>query len=138
MVSCKTDIIPRPSKSTLMIPNSSQSSLSHCATTRPGMDAFSNGTMESSWPWQMIIPTDRVPAITTGQVDVNVRPAFAALREKALEENIKLHRIDCGNAQTKTNGAIGGAAASLCHNLIFAAVPHDVCDNQEVSCKSEL
>ena len=41
--SCRTAIMPSPSKSTLMMPRSSQSSLSHCATTRPGIDAFSSG-----------------------------------------------------------------------------------------------
>ncbi len=45
-VSCSTDIMPRPSRSTFTIPRSSQSSLSHCATTRPGIDAFSSGTNE--------------------------------------------------------------------------------------------
>ena len=60
-LSCSTAIMPRPSRSTLMMPRSSQSSLSHCATTRPGMRAFSSGTIESSWPWQMIMPPECWP-----------------------------------------------------------------------------
>ena len=36
--------MPRPSRSTLTIPMSAQSSLSHWTTTRPGMVAFSSGT----------------------------------------------------------------------------------------------
>ena len=48
--------MPRPSRSTLMRPRSAQSSLSHWTTTRPGMDAGSSGTTESSWPWQTIMP----------------------------------------------------------------------------------
>ena len=42
--SCSTAIMPRPSRSTLTIPMSAQSSLSHWTTTRPGMLAFSSGT----------------------------------------------------------------------------------------------
>ena len=45
-VSCSTAIMPRPSRSTLMMPMSAQSSLSHCTTTRPGMLAFSSGTTD--------------------------------------------------------------------------------------------
>src|SRR5438094_15538 len=56
--SCITDIMPRPNKSTFTIPRSSQSSLSHCATTRPGIDAFSSGTNELSLFWQIIMPPE--------------------------------------------------------------------------------
>ena len=35
------------------IPRSAQSSLSHCTTTRPGIEAFSSGTTSSSRPWQI-------------------------------------------------------------------------------------
>ena len=45
--------MPRPSRSTLMMPMSAQSSLSHCTTLRPGIVAGSSGTTESSWPWQI-------------------------------------------------------------------------------------
>ena len=37
-------IMPRPSRSTLMMPRSAQSSLSHWTTTRPGIVAGSSGT----------------------------------------------------------------------------------------------
>ena len=36
--------MPRPSRSTLIMPRSAQSSLSHCTTVRPGMEARSRGT----------------------------------------------------------------------------------------------
>ena len=42
--SFSTAIMPRPSRSTLTIPRSAQSSLSHCTTTRPGIVAGSSGT----------------------------------------------------------------------------------------------
>ena len=59
--SSSTAIMPRPSRSTLMMPISAQSSLSHCTTTRPGMVAGSSGTTESSWPWQITMPPECWP-----------------------------------------------------------------------------
>ena len=56
-----TAIMPSPSRSTLMMPRSAQSSLSHCTTTRPGMVAGSSGTTESSWPWQITMPPECWP-----------------------------------------------------------------------------
>ena len=53
--------MPRPSRSTLMMPMSAQSSLSHCTTTRPGMVAGSSGTTESSCPWQITMPPECWP-----------------------------------------------------------------------------
>ena len=59
--SSSTAIMPSPSRSTLMMPMSAQSSLSHCTTTRPGMVAGSSGTTESSCPWQMTMPPECWP-----------------------------------------------------------------------------
>ena len=53
IASCSTAIMPRPSRSTLTMPMSAQSSLSHWTTTRPGIEAGSSGTTESSAPWQI-------------------------------------------------------------------------------------
>ena len=58
IASCSAAIIPRPSRSTLMMPISAQSSLSHWTTTRPGMLAFSSGTTASRRPWQMTMPPE--------------------------------------------------------------------------------
>ena len=52
IASSSAAIMPRPSRSTLTIPRSAQSSLSHCTTTRPGIDAGSSGTTSSSRPWR--------------------------------------------------------------------------------------
>ncbi len=53
--------IPRPSRSTLTIPMSAQSSLSHWTTTRPGIDAGSSGTTSSSRPAAMTMPPECWP-----------------------------------------------------------------------------
>ena len=50
--------MPRPSKSTLTMPMSAQSSLSHCTTTRLGMVAFSSGTTSSSRLWHITMPPE--------------------------------------------------------------------------------
>ena len=50
MQSFSTAIIPSPSRSTLIIPRSAQSSLSHCTTVRPGIDARSSGTTHVQLP----------------------------------------------------------------------------------------
>ena len=53
--------MPRPSRSTLMMPMSAQSSLSHCTTTRPGMLAFSSGTTDDKSPWHTTMPPECWP-----------------------------------------------------------------------------
>ena len=53
--------MPRPSRSTLTMPMSAQSSLSHCTTTRPGMLAFSSGTTDDSSPWHTTMPPECWP-----------------------------------------------------------------------------
>ncbi len=44
-----------------MMPRSAQSSLSHCTTIRPGIEAGSSGTISSSRPRAMIIPPECCP-----------------------------------------------------------------------------
>ena len=50
IASSRAASMPRPSRSTLMMPRSAQSSLSHWMTVRPGMAAGSSGTTSSSRP----------------------------------------------------------------------------------------
>ena len=44
-----------------MMPRSAQSSLSHCTTTRPGMEAGSSGTTSSRRPAAMTMPPECWP-----------------------------------------------------------------------------
>ena len=53
--------MPRPSRSTLMMPRSAQSSLSHWTTTRPGIVAGSSGTTSSSRPAAITMPPECWP-----------------------------------------------------------------------------
>ena len=48
------------------------------------------------------------------------------------------HRIDRRDAEAITNGAVGCAAASLHHDVVFAAKIYDVPDDQKISWEPEL
>src|SRR5215831_6009111 len=78
------------------------------------------------------------PPIATGKIKINVRPAFAALVQKSFEYEMIFHRIDRGNPETITNGAVGGAAAALDHDVVFTAEIDDVPNNQEITGETEL
>ena len=60
-VSCIAAIMPSPSRSTLMMPMSSQSLLSHCSTLRPGIRAFSSGTYWERFPALSTMPPECCP-----------------------------------------------------------------------------
>src|SRR4051794_22617340 len=69
------------------------------------------------------------PPIAAGQIEINVRPAFAAFAQEAFKDEVITDRIDRGNAETITDRAVGGAAASLHHDVVFATKIDDVPDN---------
>src|SRR4029453_17817529 len=48
------------------------------------------------------------------------------------------NRIDRSNAEAITNGGVGCAAASLHHDVVFAAKIDDVPDDQKISWEPEL
>ena len=118
--SCRTDIMPRPSRSTLMMPRSSQSSLSHCATTRPGIEAFSSGTIESECALADDHPAGVLPEMarqavhllvelrrTLQRADVRGRPAcsICARADPACAEN-RHWRRDCENRSMTSFGQV--------------------------------
>src|SRR6476620_6143780 len=57
------------------------------------------------------------PPIPAGKIKINIRPTFAALVEESFEYEMIFHRVDRGDSEAITNGAIGGAAAALDHNV---------------------
>src|SRR5215472_10957465 len=78
------------------------------------------------------------PPIAAGKIKINVRPAFAALVQKSFEYEMIFHRINRGNPEAITNGAVGGAAAALDHDVVFTAEIDDVPNNQEITGETEL
>src|SRR4029434_3940215 len=78
------------------------------------------------------------PPIATGKIKINIRPAFAALVQESFKYEMIFHRINGGNPEAITNGAIGGAAAALDHDVVFTAEIDDVPNNQEIAGETEL
>src|SRR2546423_5344028 len=76
--------------------------------------------------------------ITAWKIEINIGPAFAALVKKAFENQIVVDRIDRRDPKAITNRAVGGAAASLHHNVVLATEIHDVPDDQKISRKPEF
>ena len=94
-----TAIMPRPSRSTLMMPMSAQSSLSHCTTTRPGMVAGSSGTTESSAPWQITMPPECWPEVA--------RQVLRHLVELEKFAHARVGDVEAGLAKLALGGVLG-------------------------------
>ena len=69
------------------------------------------------------------------QIKINVRPAFTAFVQKTFEDEMVTHRINRRDPETKTDRAVGRAAAALHHHVVFAAKIHDVPYDQKISGK---
>ena len=78
------------------------------------------------------------PAIATGKIEINIRPAFAALIEKPFEHEMIFHRINRRDPEAITDGAIGGAAAALNHDVVFPTEIDDVPNDQEIAGEPEF
>src|SRR5262245_44818184 len=78
------------------------------------------------------------PPIAAGKIKINIRPAFAALVQESFEHEMVFHRVDRRDPEAITNGAVGGAAAALDHNVVFTAEIDDVPNDQEIAGETEL
>src|SRR4029434_507323 len=58
--------------------------------------------------------------------------------QEAFEEEISTDGIDGGDAETKADGAVGGAAATLHHNIILATKLDEVPRDEEVTGEAEF
>src|ERR1700719_3310181 len=81
---------------------------------------------------------DSFASIAARKIEIDIGPTFAALVQKALENQVTADGIDRGDTEAITHRAVGGAAAALHHDVVFAAKIHDVPNNQKISGKSEL
>src|SRR6185436_10574887 len=81
---------------------------------------------------------DFLALVAGGQVEIDVRPLAALLREKALEEELHLHGIDRRDRKRVADGAVGRRAAALREDAVLQAEAHDVPDDQEVPGEIEL
>ena len=71
--------------------------------------------------------------IAARQVEIDVGPLAALLREKTLEEQVHADRIHRGDAQAVADGAVGGRSPALHEDAALAAEVHQVPDDQEVA-----
>src|SRR5262249_44500344 len=78
------------------------------------------------------------PAIAAGKIKINIRPAFAALVQESFEHQMIFHRVDRRDSEAITNGAVGGAAAALDHDVVFTTKIDDVPNDQEIAGETEL
>ncbi len=76
---------------------------------------------------------DALALVARRQVDIDIRPLAALLREETLEQQLHGDRIDRRDAQRITDGAIGGRAAPLRENPVFPAELDDVPDDEKVT-----
>jgi hypothetical protein len=76
-------------------------------------------------------------AIAARQIEIDVRPAFPALAQETLENEIVADRIDRRDPEAITNRAVRSATATLDHNVVFAAKIDDVPDDQKITGEPE-
>ncbi len=72
------------------------------------------------------------------QIEIDVGPLAALLREEALEEQTHGDGIDRGDAERVTHGAVGRRAAPLRQDPLLLREARDVVDDQEVAGESQL
>src|SRR5262249_56493179 len=72
------------------------------------------------------------------QIEVNVGPLTALLREEALEEQLHGDGVDRRDAERVAHGAVGGRAAALAEEAARAREAHEIPDDQEVAGEIEL
>ena len=81
---------------------------------------------------------DLFAAVAAREVEVDVGPLAALLREEALEEELHPDRVDGGDAERVADRAVRGRAAALEEDAALAAEADDVPDDQEVAGEVEL
>jgi hypothetical protein len=81
---------------------------------------------------------DLLALIARRQVEVDVGPFAALLRQEAFEQELHLHRIDRGDRERVADRAVRRRAAALDQDLLLLAEAHDVPHDEEVALEREL
>ena len=81
---------------------------------------------------------DLFAPVARRQIEVDVGPLAALLRQEALEEQLHADRIDGGDAERVADGRVGRRAAPLHQDAAATAVVDDVPDDEEVAGQLEL
>ena len=72
---------------------------------------------------------DALAAIAARQIEIDVRPLAALLRQKPLEQQIHADRIDRRDAEAVAHGAVGRRPAALHEDVVLPAELDDVPDD---------
>src|SRR5260370_12837325 len=71
-------------------------------------------------------------------IQIDIRPAFAALVQESFEDEMIFNRINRRDPEAITHCAVSGAASSLDHDVVFATEIDDVPDDQEIAGEPEF
>src|SRR4051812_17597782 len=81
---------------------------------------------------------DAFAAIAARKIEIDIGPAFAALAQKTLEDQMITNRINRRDSQAITDCAVGRAAATLDHDVVFATEINNIPDDQKIPGKPEF
>ena len=76
--------------------------------------------------------------ISAGKIEIDIGPFAAFFGEESFEKQIHADRVNGGNAQRVTHGAIGSGTAALHEDIVFAAKADDIPHDQEIAGEIEL
>ena len=81
---------------------------------------------------------DALATIPARQIQIDVGPLAALLRQEPLEQQIHPDRIDRRDAEAVAHGAVGRAAPPLHQDVVLPAEIDDVPDDEEIAGEREL
>ena len=81
---------------------------------------------------------DLLAPVAARQIEIDVGPLAALLRQKPLEQQIHADRIDRRDPEAVADGAVGRRSAALHEDVVLPAEIHDVPDDEEVAGELEL
>ncbi len=114
--------------------------LPHLARGAPAAVGDDVGRHRRSEPAVLLVDVldDALAPISAREIEVDVGPLAALLRQEALEEQIHPDRIDRRDPQAVADGAVGRRAAPLHEDAVAPAEVHQVPDDEEVAGELEL
>src|SRR5262245_18384105 len=78
------------------------------------------------------------PLITTGQIKIDVGPFATFFGQKSFEEQFHLYGIDRRDAQRITNSTVCSRTAALYEDIVLAAEPDDIPDDQKITFETKF
>ena len=76
--------------------------------------------------------------IAAGKIDIDVGPFAAFFGKKAFEEEIHADRVDRGDSERVTDGAVSRGATALAENPLLFCEANQIPDDQKVAAEPKL